>query len=63
MDNDFLPELATEVQRVAIHDQPLFFVEVVAEYEVDAWYFWTEIMIIFTTFDEEYCWCRKLQSF
>ena len=47
MDNDFLLELATEVRGVAIHDQPLIYVEVVAEYDVEAWCPWNQIMILF----------------
>ena len=48
MDNDFLQEIAAEVRGVAIHDQPLIYVEVVAEYDVEAWCPWNEIMILFT---------------
>ena len=35
MDNDFLLEMAAEVRGVAIQDQPLKYVAVVAEYELN----------------------------
>ena len=47
MDNEFLLEMAIEVRRIAIQDQPLNYVEVVAEYQVEDWCFWSEIMIRF----------------
>ena len=47
MDNDFLQEMATEVRGVAIEDQPLSCVEVVAEYEDEPWYLWNEFMLLF----------------
>ena len=64
MDNDFLLEMAAEVQGIATQDQPLFYVEVVAEYEVEAWCFWNEITILFLPIIvEKYCLYRKLHSF
>ena len=64
MDNDFLLEIASEVRGVAIQDQPLNYVAVVAEYEVEPWCLWTEIMILFLPlFFEKYCLYRRLHSF
>ena len=48
MDNDFLRERAAEVREVAIQDQKLSNVEVVAEYGDEPWYPWIEITILFT---------------
>ena len=48
MDNDFLQERAAEVRGVAIHDQTLSNVEVVAEYVDQLCYPWNEITIHFT---------------
>ena len=48
MDKDFLQEMAAEVREVAIQDQPLSYVEVVADYEDEPWYLWIEIMTLFT---------------
>ena len=50
MDNDFLQEVADEVRGIAIQDQPLIYVEVVAEYEDEPWYFPQEIMLLFNNF-------------
>ena len=48
MDNDFLQERTTEVRGVAIQNQTLSNVEVVAEYGDEPWYPWNEITILFT---------------
>ena len=50
MDNDFLQEMATKIQGFAIQDQPLSYVEVVAEYEDEPWYLSQEIMLLFNNF-------------
>ena len=47
MDNGFFQEMAAEVRGVAIEDQPLNCVEVVAEYEDEPWYLWNEFMLLF----------------
>ena len=47
MNIDFLQEMAAEVRGVAIQDQPLSCVEVVAEYEDEPWYLWNEFMLLF----------------
>ena len=47
MVDDFLQEMAAEVRRVAIQDQPLSYVEVPAEYEDNLWNLWKEIMILY----------------
>ena len=48
IDNVFLQEKAAEVRGVAIQDQTLSYVEVVAEYEDEHCYLWNEITILFT---------------
>ena len=47
MDNDFLQEMAAEVRGIAIQDQTLTYVEMVAEYEDEPWCLWNEIMLLF----------------
>ena len=51
MDNDSLQEMAAEVPRVAIQDQPLSYGEVVTEYEDEPCYpcyLWNENLILST---------------
>ena len=50
MDIDFLQEMEAEVRGVAIQDQPVSYVEVVAYFEDETCYLWTEIMTLFTNF-------------
>ena len=53
MDNDFLQEMAAEVLGDAIQDQPLSYVEVVAEYEDEHWYLLKKNMIFLNKFRGE----------
>ena len=48
MDTDFLQEMAAELRGIAFQYQVLSYFEVVAEYEVEPWYLWNEIMILFS---------------
>ena len=50
MDNDFLQEMAAEVRGIAIKDQTLTYVEMVAENEDEPWYFWQEFMLLLNNF-------------
>ena len=50
MDIDFLQEIEAEVRGVAIQDQTVSYVEVVAEYEDEPCYLWKEIMTLLTDF-------------
>ena len=50
MDIDFLQEMEAGVRGDAIQDQPVSYVEVVAENEDEPCYLWKEIMTLFTDF-------------
>ena len=50
MDNDFLQEMEVEVRGVAIQDQPVSYVEVVAEYEDELCYLWKDFKTLFNDF-------------
>ena len=53
MDIDFWREKEAEVRGVAIQDQPVSYVEAVAEYEDEPCYIWKEIMTLLPIFIEK----------
>ena len=54
MDIDFWQEKQAEVRGVAIQDQPVSYVEVLAEQEFVPCYLWKEIMTLFLIFLEKF---------